>query len=46
MNGNKTVVIDGKIQELNISDLIDITDPKQVKLFLLKQETLLSLLMV
>lgn len=31
MKYNKTVVIDGKIQEINVSEMLDITDPVQVK---------------
>lgn len=33
MNTNKTVVIDGKIAEINISDVIDITNANQVKMY-------------
>lgn len=31
MSDNKTIVIDGKIQEINLSGMLDITDPIQVK---------------
>lgn len=31
MNLNKTVVINGVVHEMNVSDLIDITNPKHVK---------------
>lgn len=33
MNLNRTIVIDGVIQEMNISDMIDITNPEQVKMY-------------
>ena len=33
MNFNKTVVTNGKISQVNVADLLDITDPKQVKQF-------------
>lgn len=33
MNLNKTVVIDNSIQEINISDMVDVTDKKQVKMY-------------
>lgn len=32
-NGNRTVVINGSVREVNVSDLLDLTDPAQVKLF-------------
>ncbi len=32
-NGNKTIVVNGSIMETNISDLLDITNAKQIKAF-------------